>query len=117
MGTQYRVNLWPMLEKIAVKAITETLSELYIESIKKSPVRTWTFVSQHRNLWIRKEWNTYIWEIVNEWDYSEKVEMWWRSRPVNWHLKDWSIYYSKGADVYKNALNKVKNNFLKRLWQ
>jgi hypothetical protein len=29
-----------MLEKIATKAITETLAELYMEAVKKSPVRT-----------------------------------------------------------------------------
>ena len=116
MWIQYKLNLWRVLEEIAQKAISQTLDELYFEAIKKSPVATWQFVSQHRNLWIRKEWSMIIGEIVNEWDYSEKVEMWWRKKPVNWHLKDWTIYYSKWADVYKNAIERVKPNFYKRLW-
>lgn len=116
MATNYSINLGKIIEEQAIQAVKWTIEELYVEIQKKSPVRTWKYLSQHRILWIRKEWNRIIWEITNEGEYPEKVEFWWRKTAVNWHMHDWSIFHNKWAQTYQRALAKVKSNFIKRLW-
>lgn len=98
-----------------VSAVVDTTNEVYFEILKNSPVDTGKFIQDNRNEWVRQEWDTIIWRVTNEWEYSEKVEWWWRKTPVNWHLRSGQIYYDIWAHPFEKSLKKVEQNFIKKL--
>lgn len=118
MAKEFKFNI-PLYVKAVtdslVWTVVETNNELYMEILKNSPVDTWTFIQQNRNMWVKQEWNTIIWRIENEWEYSEKVEWGWRKTPVNWHLRDWSIYFDIWAMPFERSIAKIEKNFIKKL--
>lgn len=100
----------------AEKITTQTTQDVFIDIRLFSPIDTWKYLSGHRNKGVMVEKNRIIWEIENIWAYPERVEKWFRKVPVNWHLQNlWQIYFSKGANVYQKALEKNKDNFIKKL--
>ena len=103
-------------EKQIVPIVKETNDDLYFQAVTNSPVDTWTYQRWHRNEWVRQEWSKIIWSVSNEVEYAERVESWFRQRPVNWNLKSlWQIYYSQGADVYAKSLEQVRQKLLNKL--
>lgn len=103
-------------EKQIIPIVKETTDDLYFQAILNSPVDTGTFQKQHRNEWVRQEWSKIIGIVSNQWEYSERVETWFRRSPVNWNRKTkWDIYYSVGANVYEISLEKVKQKLLNKL--
>lgn len=109
-------DLWKNIAKSTIWDVEETLKSVFIDIKLFSPIKTWKYASKHRYKWIKIEWNKVIWEIENNWEYSERVEEWFRKTAVNWNLKNlWQLYHSKWANVYAKAIEKNKNNYLKRL--
>ncbi len=111
--------LWKKILNNAVPLVEETTNKVFLDVKIFSPIKTWKYASQHRLKWVRIEKNRVIWEVENSWEYSERVEVWFRKNAVNWNLKNlWQLYYSKGANVYSKAIAKNKDYFLKKLkWQ
>jgi hypothetical protein len=93
----------------------KSTDELLIEINRLSPIDTWTFQKQNRKLPVRIEWNKVIWTIINEWNYSERVETWFRQNPVNWHLENWEIFNNIWANTFQRALRRKKANILYNL--
>jgi hypothetical protein len=108
------------LKKNVLKDISRTVSKVtnmvYQDIIELSPIDTWEYLSNHKNMGIRIEKTRVIWTIENVWEYTERVEKGFRKTPVNWHLLNiWQIYYSRGANVYEKAIAKNKDFFIKSL--
>lgn len=100
---------------IAIPIMEKACDDLYSEIQENSPVDTGYYLSKHIHKWVRQEWNTLIAEVENIGKYPEKVEGGWRKTPVNWHLRNWKIYNSIGAETYQNSLNKVWKNLIDKL--
>jgi hypothetical protein len=83
--------------------------------VRKTPVDTWTYLKQNKKRPIRIENDKVIGEVVNEWEYSERVEYGFRSTAVNWHMNDGTIFRNIWANTYQRAILKVKDRFIKRL--
>lgn len=126
MATNFTITsdkLTKFAKKVAINAVHSTVDVLYLEIQKLSPIRTGTYASGHRNMWVRIEGDKVIWEVKNTGKYPERVEFWFwknwgiwnRYTAVNWHLRNWSIYHDKGARTYQKALLKVKPFFNKTL--
>ena len=119
MPIKFEINMDSIKKKVinnAMKPVEEITQLVYFDLILFSPIDTWKYVSQHRNKWVRKEWNRIIWEIENVWEYPERLEKWFKKTPVKWHLRNlWQIYYSKWANVYAKAIAKNKPIFIKKL--
>ena len=116
--TKYELNIeslkWKLLKSV-VPVVKQLTDELYLEIQTNSPVDTGTYLWQHRNEWVTIEWNKVIWKVSNQWDYPEKVEFGWRKTAVQWHLKNGTIYVSKGAETYEKSLLKIKQKFINKL--
>ena len=119
MPIEFQINLEWLKKKLlnsTIEAVTDTTNAVYSDVRAYSPIDTGQYLSWHRNKGVRVEWNKVIWEVENNWEYSERVEEWFRKSPVNWRLANlWQIYYSKGANVYAKAIAKNKDNFLNKL--
>lgn len=110
--------------KSAIDVVHRTTDNLYLKIQEMSPIRTWEYASRHRNMWVRVEWDQCIGEVINDGNYSERVELWFwknwgiwnRTTEVNWRLRNWSTYRWKWANTYRRWLEKVRpifNNLLK----
>lgn len=103
-------------QKEVFDIVDDVTNWLFLDTIQFSPVRTWKFAQSNKNLWTIKEWDLIIWTVENEVEYAERVEDWFRSYPVNWHLAYiWSTYYSIGADVYHKSTENAKKRLLNAL--
>lgn len=117
--TLFTQNVEKQLLSRAYKAVNEATNKLFLTVKMYSPIDTWKYLSGHRNLWVRYDWNKVIWTIANETEYASKVEYGWRVRSqtkVNWHLYNiWQIYFSVWANVYTRSMEIVTPYFLKQL--
>lgn len=80
-----------------------------------SPVDTWRYLMQTRNGGITQDGKRLVSKIYNEWEYSERVEHWFRSSPVNWHLRSGNIYFAVGAKPFMRSLEQIKVEFINKL--
>ena len=122
MPINYKIDFSNLKKKVldsTLMSVAETTNAVYWDVRLFSPIDTWDYVSGHRNKWVRMEKNRIIWEIENVGDHPERVEKGFRKNSVNWNLKNlWTRYFSQGANVYKKAIDKNKNNFINKLkWQ
>lgn len=97
--------------KNSMIAVMQINNELFDRIRENSPVRTWRYLAQTINMWVTRDWDKLIGKIRNEWPYSEKVEHWWRSKPVNRHLRSWSIYFSIWAKPFLRSIEEIKSKF------
>ena len=118
--------MW-MKFNLNIKRISETLLQdlkpkiikasrvLYSEIIQKSPIKTWEYKWGVKIKDIKIKWKKVTWGVENIWQYSEKVETWWRKTAVNWHLVNWTIKRSKWANTFRDSLENKKDIIIKIL--
>lgn len=115
---QYKINLWKFARKIARQYVEQKRDEIYENVRRFSPIRTGTYQEGHRKSDITETSDTVSARVYNvatspdshTTSYAYYIEYWWRSRPVNWHIADGSIYYAKGAHVYERAVRLAREN-------
>lgn len=99
----YKKFLHTAFVKTARKYVAEKRKEAYFFIKKNSPVKSSHYTNATYTTQIIETDTMVYSSIVNAMNYSLKVEEGWRSKPVNWHLADGSIYRAKWARVFERA--------------
>lgn len=118
MWIKQTIDIWRWKNQILndiTKAVVEVSQELHLELQINSPVASGQYISQHRIKPVQEQPNAIVWGVENIGEYSEKVEEWWRSKSVNWNLKNGQIYHSKWANVYEKSVQNKKDLLFKKL--
>lgn len=100
--------------KSARKYVENTINQAHIFIKANSPVKSGKYTDSTFKTPIIETETMVTASIVNKMEYSVHVETGWRSKEVNWHLADGTIYRAKWAKVFEKAkkyLDKDLKNF------